>query len=186
MSLSLRDSPFQDGALPCIHCAEQNEEFWCTKNYKLCVQSKTCNEYCPIDRNKFHDNMKNSLKPMWVRRYHGDSYSEECSSCGCGVPRNMWNQLSYASHCPDCGKQLYLEDEEVDNVEPGIYQHFKGRQYMVLGVATHSETGEKVVVYKALYDNYETYVRPLKMFVEDIEDLRLYYRGPRFYKINKL
>ena len=49
------------------------------------------------------------------------------------------------------------------------YRHFKGKDYQVLGVARHSETGEELVVYKKLYDDYSMYVRPLAMFIEDVE-----------------
>ncbi len=56
-----------------------------------------------------------------------------------------------------------------NKIEKGIYQHFKGQKYEVLGVATHSETGEQYVVYKALYGDFGTWVRPLEMFTEIIE-----------------
>lgn len=51
----------------------------------------------------------------------------------------------------------------------GIYRHYKGELYEVLEVATHSETGEKLVVYRALYGNYGVWVRPLEMFAENVE-----------------
>ena len=46
-------------------------------------------------------------------------------------------------------------------VKGGLYRHFKGMYYYVLDVATHSETGEKLVVYQKLYDSRDLYVRPL-------------------------
>ena len=46
----------------------------------------------------------------------------------------------------------------------GIYRHYKGRQYEVIGFAKHSETLEDMVIYKALYDKCETWVRPLSMW----------------------
>lgn len=67
-------------------------------------------------------------------------------------------------------------------IEPGIYQHFKGRLYEVISVAKHTETNEYFVVYRALYGQHTTYVRPYKMFVDDVEDVEHKYRGPRFYK----
>ena len=51
----------------------------------------------------------------------------------------------------------------------GEYVHYKGGHYQVLGVARHSETLEELVVYKALYDGGSLWVRPLAMFLEDIE-----------------
>lgn len=53
----------------------------------------------------------------------------------------------------------------------GIYKHYKGGQYKVLGVAKHSETLEDLVVYEALYDNQTSklWVRPLSMFSDLVE-----------------
>ena len=52
--------------------------------------------------------------------------------------------------------------------EPGRYRHYKGKDYQVLGVATHSEDGTKVVVYRPLYGDGDLWVRPLEMFVESV------------------
>lgn len=51
----------------------------------------------------------------------------------------------------------------------GKYQHYKGNHYEVIGVAKHSETLEEMVVYRALYGERDLWVRPLKMFTEEIE-----------------
>jgi hypothetical protein len=52
----------------------------------------------------------------------------------------------------------------------GSYQHYKGKKYLVLGVAKHSETLEDLVVYTTQYENELSplWVRPLKMFLETI------------------
>jgi hypothetical protein len=50
-----------------------------------------------------------------------------------------------------------------------IYEHYKGMRYKILAVARHSETLEEMVVYQALYGNYDVWVRPLDMFLETIE-----------------
>ncbi len=52
---------------------------------------------------------------------------------------------------------------------PGRYRHYKGKEYEVIGVARHSETGERLVVYRCLYGDYSLWVRPFSMFVEDVE-----------------
>ncbi len=54
-------------------------------------------------------------------------------------------------------------------VEPGKYRHFKGGEYEVLAVATHSETQEPMVVYRPLYNDSGWWVRPLAMFVESVK-----------------
>lgn len=53
---------------------------------------------------------------------------------------------------------------------PGVYLHYKGHEYRVLGVAKHSETFEDMVVYEALYKNEKSllWVRPLTMFTETV------------------
>jgi len=51
-------------------------------------------------------------------------------------------------------------------LQPGIYRHYKGQQYRVIGTARHSESEEQLVVYQALYGEYGLWVRPLKMFTE--------------------
>lgn len=54
-------------------------------------------------------------------------------------------------------------------IEAGRYRHYKGKDYEVIGLATHSETEEKLVVYRCLYGNYDLWVRPLSMFQETVE-----------------
>jgi hypothetical protein len=57
-------------------------------------------------------------------------------------------------------------------LQPGIYRHYKGKLYEVIGVAQHSETLERLVVYRTLYGNFDLWVRPLAMFTE-----RVYHEG---------
>ena len=48
-------------------------------------------------------------------------------------------------------------------------RHFKGKLYYVIDVAEHTETGESFIVYKALYGEYKTYIRPYEMFASEVE-----------------
>ncbi|MFZ5365472.1 MAG: DUF1653 domain-containing protein [Patescibacteria group bacterium] len=59
-------------------------------------------------------------------------------------------------------------------VEPGVYKHFKGKEYEVIGTARDSETLAELVVYRALYDSPEfgpnaLWVRPVKEFFDEVE-----------------
>ena len=53
-----------------------------------------------------------------------------------------------------------------------IYRHFKGNLYQIRCLARHSETGEMMVVYQAMYDTFEIYVRPLSMFMEEVDTVK--------------
>lgn len=65
---------------------------------------------------------------------------------------------------------------------PGIYEHYKGNQYEVLGTALHSETKEELVVYRTLYDEKQLWVRPEAMFLEYV--LVDGVEKPRFTKVS--
>ena len=53
-------------------------------------------------------------------------------------------------------------------IQAGLYRHYKGNTYQVLGVAKHSETEEHLVVYRALYGEFGLWVRPLEMFLWEV------------------
>ncbi len=55
------------------------------------------------------------------------------------------------------------------SIKPGIYRHFKGNRYEVIGTAKHSETLEEMVVYRALYGEGGLWVRPAAMWLETVE-----------------
>ena len=58
---------------------------------------------------------------------------------------------------------------ETFRLAPGVYRHYKGNDYQVLHVARHSETEELLVVYRPLYGDSGIWVRPLKMFTENVQ-----------------
>ena len=60
-------------------------------------------------------------------------------------------------------------EEAVKEIQPGRYRHFKGNEYEVISIARHSETTEPMVVYRALYGDHGTWVRPAEMWNETIE-----------------
>jgi hypothetical protein len=51
-------------------------------------------------------------------------------------------------------------------VKEGLYRHYKGKHYEVIGVAKHSETSEELVIYRPLYGERGLWARPLAMFIE--------------------
>lgn len=61
----------------------------------------------------------------------------------------------------------------------GIYKHYKGQLYQVIGTAKHSETQEVLVVYQCLYDDFSLWVRPASMFLEEV-NLPDQTKQPRF------
>ena len=58
--------------------------------------------------------------------------------------------------------------EKKIEILPGRYRHYKGKDYEVIDIARHSETDEKLVVYRCLYGDYSLWVRPLSMFRETV------------------
>ena len=69
-------------------------------------------------------------------------------------------------------------------LKPGKYRHFKGMEYELIGIASHSETLEPMVVYRALYGEGRLWVRPAQMWEEAVD--KPGYHGPRFQYIGPM
>jgi hypothetical protein len=54
-------------------------------------------------------------------------------------------------------------------IRAGIYRHYKGALYKVIGIALHSENKEKLVVYRSVNDEHDLWVRPFDMFMGEVE-----------------
>lgn len=68
-------------------------------------------------------------------------------------------------------------------MEPGYYRHFKGNYYKLLSEGKDSETLEDMVIYQALYGEGQIWVRPKRMFFENV--IRDDYSGPRFTPVTE-
>lgn len=79
---------------------------------------------------------------------------------------------------------------KIETIKPGRYRHYKGNEYEVIGVATHSETMEAMVIYRPLYGEGGLWVRPVGMWNEIIEkdgkiNKRFQYIGEASLKSNE-
>lgn len=83
-----------------------------------------------------------------------------------GVTKEMIENAEKLKHNDD----IEIVGNVLQQIKVGrVYRHFKGKLYLVLDLATHSETGEQYVVYKALYGDCKTYIRPYLMFASGVD-----------------
>lgn len=83
-----------------------------------------------------------------------------------GVTKEMIENAEKLKHNDD----IEIVGNVLQQIKVGrVYRHFKGKLYLVLDLATHSETGEQYVVYKALYGGCKTYIRPYLMFASGVD-----------------
>lgn len=87
---------------------------------------------------------------------------EQCSVRGAALKLSEWFEIGER----ETGKANMQPRQ--NTLQQGIYKHYKGNDYLVMGVAIHSETEESLVVYRALYGDYRLTVRPLSMFTESV------------------
>jgi hypothetical protein len=64
---------------------------------------------------------------------------------------------------------MFMENGMPHEPKPGPYRHYKGKEYVVIGVAQHSETLEELVVYQKQYGDFGLWVRPRTMFLETVQ-----------------
>lgn len=80
------------------------------------------------------------------------------------------DEIGLYRFCPADTQMLErIKEKSALDIRHGIYRHYKGNEYEVIGMAKHSETLEPMVVYRALYGNRELWVRPASMWSEIVE-----------------
>lgn len=119
------------------------------------------------ETNPYKSETTNAFAPMHV------SAAVPTSDCGVAlVPVNNFAELDKIKQSGVTKEQLATA-ETLRTIKPQrLYRHFKIKLYFVLDIAEHTETGERYVVYKAMYGDYKTYVRPYDMFASEVDHVK--------------
>jgi len=124
----------------------------------------------------YYNNIDIEKMDLNPRRVFGIERSERTPKCFIVAP--AWRKLALSNRV-----NLYLTILKEPTVKLGIYQHYRGNYYQVLGVSRHSETLEELVVYQALYGDFGLWVRPISMFIEKVNHNSV--QVPRFKPISE-
>lgn len=65
-----------------------------------------------------------------------------------------------------------MQNIDLIELKGKIFRHFKGDLYLLIDIAEHTETGEKMVIYKALYGDCGVYARPINMFLSEVDKVK--------------
>lgn len=65
--------------------------------------------------------------------------------------------------------EIFFRAGEIRNNKGKLVRHFKGKCYLIIDVVEHTETGEELVIYKAMYGDYKSYARPIEMFISKVD-----------------
>lgn len=109
----------------------------------------------------------------YIREHPVAPYEIQFKDLGIELAALSYNELFWREEDLEFIKQSKSQNEdnkeniefEAEKIRLGVYKHFTGNLYKVLGETIHSETNERMVIYKALHGNFKIYVRPYDLFV---------------------